>query len=453
MLGVYLNNDMENTTYRNKRKRKPKFSRNNNGNDVTNGSDRSNRPSETNNNNNDQKRPNKPNRSNRPTGKPGNNRRPMRSGSGRKKSTLDPNLLIRKASGAEVKEYVSERIYDDMPISANLKECLHKKGFKRPTEIQDRTLEDLMEGRDMLGIAQTGTGKTGAFLIPIIEKLLNNRRKSYALVVVPTRELATQVEEEFTSMTKGLGMQSAVFIGGTNINRDIQNLRKPNNVIIGTPGRLLDLSSRKVLDFSRFNTLVLDEFDRMLDMGFIHDVKRIIGAMQQRKQTMLFSATLDRTQEALINDILDNPLTVKVSQGDSTGDNIDQDIIKVVNGDDKFKVLLNMVSDEAYDKVLLFEETKHKASRLCKKLNSAGITSDQIHGNKSQNARQNALNSFKQGKIKVLVATDVAARGIDVSDVTHVINYQVPMTFDSYIHRIGRTGRAGKTGKAYTFVD
>ena len=452
MLGVYLNNDMENTTYRNKRKRKPKFSRNNNGDNVTNGSDRSNRPSETN-NNNGQKRPNKPNRSNSPTGKPGNNRRPMRAGSGRKKSTLDPNLLIRKASGAEVKEYVSERIYDDMPISANLKECLHKKGFKRPTEIQDRTLEDLMEGRDMLGIAQTGTGKTGAFLIPIIEKLLHNKRKSYALVVVPTRELATQVEEEFTSMTKGLGMQSAVFIGGTNINRDLQNLRKPNNIIIGTPGRLLDLSSRKVLDFSRFNTLVLDEFDRMLDMGFVHDVKRIIGAMQQRKQTMLFSATLDRTQEALINDILDNPLKVKVSQGDSTGDNIDQDIIKVLNGDDKFKVLLNMVSDEAYDKVLLFEETKHKASRLCKKLNSAGITSDQIHGNKSQNARQKALNSFKQGKIKVLVATDVAARGIDVSDVTHVINYQVPMTFDSYIHRIGRTGRAGKTGKAYTFVD
>ena len=442
---------MENITYRNKRKRKPKFSRNNNGAVVTNSSDRSNRSSE--NNNNGQKRPNKPNRSNRPTGKPGNNRRPMRAGSGRKKSTLDPNLLIRKASGAEVKEYVSERIYDDMPISANLKECLHKKGFKRPTEIQDRTLEDLMEGRDMLGIAQTGTGKTGAFLIPIIEKLLQNKRKSYALVVVPTRELATQVEEEFTSMTKGLGMQSAVFIGGTNINRDIQNLRKPNNIIIGTPGRLLDLSSRKVLDFSRFNTLVLDEFDRMLDMGFIHDVKRIIGAMQQRKQTMLFSATMDRTQEALINNILNNPLTVKVSQGDSTGDNIDQDIIKVINGDDKFKVLLNMVSDEAYEKVLLFEETKHKASRLCKKLNSAGITSDQIHGNKSQNARQRALNSFKQGEIKVLVATDVAARGIDVSDVTHVINYQIPMTFDSYIHRIGRTGRAGKTGKAYTFVD
>ena len=444
---------MENITYRNKRKRKPKFSRNNNGNVATNGSDRSNRPSESNNNNNGQKRPNKPNRSNRPTGKPGNNRRPMRSGSGRKKSTLDPTLLIRKANGKEVKEYISERVYDQMPISPNLKECLHKKGFKRPTEIQDKTLEALMDGRDMLGIAQTGTGKTGAFLIPIIEKLLENKRKSYALVVVPTRELATQVEEEFSSMTKGLGMQSAVFIGGTNINRDLQNLRKPNNIIIGTPGRLLDLSTRKVLDFSRFNTLVLDEFDRMLDMGFVHDVKRIIGEMRQRQQTMLFSATLDRTQESLISGILSNPLTVKVSQGNTTGDNIDQDIIRITNGDDKFKVLLNMVSEQDYEKVLLFEETKHKASRLCKKLNSAGITSDQIHGNKSQNARQRALNSFKQGKIKVLVATDVAARGIDVSDVTHVINYQVPMTFDSYIHRIGRTGRAGKTGKAFTFVD
>ena len=377
----------------------------------------------------------------------------MRSGSGRKKSTLDPTLLIRKANGKEVKEYISERVYDQMPISPNLKECLHKKGFKRPTEIQDKTLEALMAGRDMLGIAQTGTGKTGAFLIPIIEKLLENRRKSYALVVVPTRELATQVEEEFSSMTKGLGMQSAVFIGGTNINRDLQNLRKPNNIIIGTPGRLLDLNTRKVLDFSRFNTLVLDEFDRMLDMGFVHDVKRIIGAMSQRQQTMLFSATLDRTQESLISGILSNPLTVKVSQGNTTGDNIDQDIIRITNGDDKFKVLLNMVSEQDYEKVLLFEETKHKASRLCKKLNSAGITSDQIHGNKSQNARQRALNSFKQGKIKVLVATDVAARGIDVSDVTHVINYQVPMTFDSYIHRIGRTGRAGKTGKAFTFVD
>ena len=378
---------------------------------------------------------------------------PGRNGGGRKKSTLDPSLLVRKATGSAATEYVSERLYDNMPISPNLKECLHKKGFKRPTEIQDKTLESLLEGRDMLGIAQTGTGKTGAFLIPIIEELIENKRGSLALVVVPTRELATQVDDEFRSMTKGLGLESSVFIGGTNINRDIQNLRKKNNIIIGTPGRLLDLGNRNVLDFKRFEVLVLDEFDRMLDMGFVHDVKRIIGNMTHRKQTMLFSATLDRTQEQLIAGILNNPITVKVSQGNTTGENIDQDIVRITNGDDKFKVLLNMVSEESFEKVLLFEETKHKASRICKKLNNSGISSDQIHGNKSQNARQKALNSFKKGNIRVLVATDVAARGIDVSDVTHVINYQVPQTFDSYIHRIGRTGRAGKTGKAYTFVD
>ena len=438
MTSMFNKNEMENTRYKKKFKRKSTS-----GNSASsNSTDRSNRPSRTNNN-----RSNSEHKLNRTSGKPTNNGRPARQGSGRKKSTLDPTLLIKKASGEKSKEYVSERLYDNMPISPNLKECLHQKGFKRPTEIQDKTLEALIDGRDMLGIAQTGTGKTGAFLIPIIEELLNNRQKSFALVVVPTRELATQVEEEFRSMTKNLGLKSSCFIGGTNINRDIQNLRRVNHIIIGTPGRLLDLNTRKVLDLRNFKTLVLDEFDRMLDMGFIHDVKRIINSMEQRKQTMLFSATLDNTQKGLISTILKNPITVKVSQGNSTGDNIDQDIVRITNGDDKFKVLLNMVSGEEYEKVLLFEETKHKASRLCKKLNSSGMASDQIHGNKSQNARQNALNAFKQGKIKVLVATDVAARGIDVSDISHVINYQVPMTFDSYIHRIGRTGRAGKAGK------
>ncbi|MCK5664723.1 MAG: DEAD/DEAH box helicase, partial [Thiotrichaceae bacterium] len=374
---------MENITYKKKRKKKPIFGT---GGNTNNNSDRSNRSNQSGNRNNGVN-PGKSARPIRPTGKQNNNRRPVRQGSGRKKSTLDPSLLIRKATGEEVKDYVSPRAYDDMPISPNLKECLFKKGFKRPTEIQDKTLEALLEGRDMLGIAQTGTGKTGAFLIPIIEKLLANKHKSYALVVVPTRELATQVEEEFRSMTKGLGLNSAVFIGGTNINRDIQNLRRPNNVIIGTPGRLLDLNSRNVLDLKQFKTLVLDEFDRMLDMGFVHDVKRIISAMQQRQQTMLFSATLDKTQRELISSILNNPLTVQVSQGNTTADNIEQDIIRISNGDDKFKVLLNMVTNDTYEKVLLFEETKHKASRLCKKLNSSGILSDQIHGNKSQNAR------------------------------------------------------------------
>lgn len=390
-------------------------------------------------------------RNNKPsTGNRNNNKS---RGGGLKKSTLNPSLLIKKATATAVKVYQSERTIEELPISPNLKECLNSKGFKRPTEIQDRTLEALLEKRDLLGIAQTGTGKTGAFLIPIIEQLLENKQKNYALVMVPTRELAIQVEEEFQSMAKGLGIYSACFIGGTNINKDISTLRRASHVIIGTPGRLLDLANRKNLDFGRFNTLVLDEFDRMLDMGFVHDVKRIMGSMHKRKHTLLFSATLDKTQEKLIGEILKNPITVKVSSGDSTGDHIDQDIVRLSTGEDKFKVLHDMLSDSDFQKVLLFEETKHKANRLCGKLNKVGISSDQIHGNKSQNARQRALSSFKQGKIRVLVATDVAARGIDVSDVTHVINYQVPMTFDSYIHRIGRTGRAGKTGKAFTFVE
>ena len=444
---------MENTTYKRKRRYKPTFGKNNSNN--ANRPDRSNQSNNRNTSNNSD-RPNRPDRSNRTSGIQGNNRRPARSGgTGRKKSTLDPSLLIRKATQTLVKDYRSDRLIDNLPISPNLKECLIKKGFERPTEIQDKTLETLLQGRDLLGIAQTGTGKTGAFLIPIIEQLLEHKKNpfAFALVVVPTRELAIQVEEEFRSMTRGLGLYSACFIGGTNLNKDIQTLRRYSHVIIATPGRLLDLVNRKVLDLRQFNTLVLDEFDRMLDMGFVHDVKRIINGMQQRKHTMLFSATLDKTQQTLIGSILQNPLTVKVSNGNSTGDHIEQDIIRLAAGEDKFKVLHEMIVNKDFQKVLLFEETKHKANRLCIKLNKAGILSDEIHGNKSQNARQRALNAFKQGSIRVLVATDVAARGIDVTDVTHVINYQVPMTFSSYIHRIGRTGRAGKAGKAFTFVD
>lgn len=388
----------------------------------------------------------------RPSGGNRNAGRRPQSRGGRKPSTLNPSLLVKKASNVEVQDYQSDRFIADLPINERLRACLQAKGFERPTEIQDKTLETLLEGRDLLGIAQTGTGKTGAFLIPIIDELMRSPQKPYALIMVPTRELATQVEDEFKSMAKGLGLYSSCHIGGTNINRDLDNLRKRAHVIIGTPGRLLDLANRKALNLNMFNTLVLDEFDRMLDMGFVHDVKKLISGMHQRKHTLLFSATLDKTQESLIGGILTNHATVKVSEGQSTGDHIDQDIVRISSGENKFDVLCGIIANEEYQKVLVFEETKHQVKKLCIQLNKAGFESDDIHGNKSQNARQTALNAFKQGRIRVLVATDVAARGIDVSDVTHVINYQVPQTFDSYIHRIGRTGRAGKTGKALTFV-
>ena len=382
-----------------------------------------------------------------------------RGGTGRRQprkkavSTLDPNLLIKKAVKVEEEEYEPTRTFDDMPLDVNLKVNIFNKGFKFPTKIQDETLEALLAGTDLIGVANTGTGKTGAFLIPIINQLLSNRKASKALIVVPTRELALQVEEEFKSLSYRLGLYAACFIGGTNLGRDIMRLRKRNHIIIGTPGRLMDLVGRDALRMNDITTLVLDEFDRMLDMGFVNDIKRMVKLMTKRNHTMLFSATVDDTQKALINSLLNNPVEVKVSSGKTTNENIDQDIIRVAEGEDKFKMLLDLVSGKEFQKVIVFAETKRMADKVAKKLNQSGVKSDQIHGNKSQNYRQNALSRFKNGQVKILVATDVAARGIDVTDVTHVINYQLPLNFDSYVHRIGRTGRGGKVGKAYTFVD
>lgn len=382
-----------------------------------------------------------------------NNRKPNRQANNRGTSKLDPEMLVRNAMPVEERDYVSERRISDLPVSRELISRLTRKGFERPTEIQDRTIEEGLNGRDILGIAQTGTGKTGAFLIPIINYLLQNpRRYSYSLILVPTRELALQVEEEFKSMTHGLRLFSACFIGGTNINKDLNTLKRPNHVIIGTPGRLLDLYTRRALSFNRFNTLVLDEFDRMLDMGFSKDMDRIIGAMNSRKQTMLFSATIDHSQQKRVENILDNPFMVKVSQGNTSGDHIEQDIIRLKEGEDKFHKLVSMLKQDEFAKVLIFDETKHRVKKLCKQLNNVGINSGEIQGNMSQFARQSALKAFKQGRTRVLVASDVASRGIDVSDISHVINYQLPMSYDTYIHRIGRTGRAGSKGMAYTFV-
>jgi ATP-dependent RNA helicase RhlE len=375
------------------------------------------------------------------------------SGKRKMQSTVDPKLLIKKAVNVDEPVFKATRSYDQMPININLKANLHKKGYKNPTQIQEKTLEHLIAGQDLLGVANTGTGKTGAFLIPIIEQLLNSQQPFKSLVVVPTRELALQVEEEFKTLAQGLGLYAACFIGGTSVGRDLSQLRRLNHVVVGTPGRLIDLYNRGALRFQDFSTLVLDEFDRMLDMGFVNDVKRISKAMVRRKQTMLFSATIDRTQKTLISELLNNPMEIKVNSGTSTSDQIEQDIIRVPQGADKFALLLNLISDKEFEKVLVFAETKRLVDKLSKKLNQSGVRAELIHGNKSQNARNNALDKFKKGNVQVLVATDVAARGIDVSNVTHVVNYQIPMSFDSYVHRIGRTGRAGKRGKAFTFVD
>lgn len=368
-------------------------------------------------------------------------------------STIDTRLFTKKATPLTEVSYTSARYIKDLPVDERIKNNLQSKGYSRPTEIQDKTLESILGGSNLMGIAQTGTGKTGAFLVPIIHQLMGSKPMFQALIVVPTRELAVQVEQEFKTMVKGLPIYSACFIGGTSVNKDIGTLRKPVHFVIGTPGRLTDLARQGALHFGSFTTLVLDEFDRLLDMGFSRDIQFIVKAMKGRKQTILFSATEEKNQRKLIDELLHQPVEVRVSNGKVTGDHIDQEIVRVGAGETKIEVLLKMVRDRSFQKVIVFAETKRGVSNVRKSLHQSGIKVDEIHGNKSQNYRLKALSDFKVGKTQVLVATDVAARGLDISEVTHVINFQPPRDFDSYIHRIGRTGRAGKGGKAFTFIN
>jgi ATP-dependent RNA helicase RhlE len=371
----------------------------------------------------------------------------------KKESTLDPRLFVKKAQPSGQEGFRTEKTFADLGLTAKLLQNILAKGYQTLTNIQEQSIQPLLQGRDMMAISKTGSGKTAAFLIPIIEHALKDPRNYTALVVTPTRELALQIEEEFKSLTLGMQLYSATFIGGTNINSDHQKLQRKLQVIVGTPGRLLDLSDRRELDLRKVNTLVLDEFDRMLDMGFVLDVNKLVNRIGTRDQTLLFSATLEPGQKKLIDGLLSNPLEVKVSGGGSTNENIEQQTIRVPEGQDKFDVLADLFANPELEKVILFTETKRLADRLAKKLVQAGINAGQIHGDKSQNFRNRMIDEFKSGDIRVLVATDVAARGIDVADVSHVINYQLPMTMDAYIHRIGRTGRAGKVGHAITFVN
>lgn len=371
----------------------------------------------------------------------------------KKESTLDAKLLVKKAQPSGQAGFRTETPFTKLNLQPTLLKNLKDKGYESMTNIQEQSIFPLMEGRDLLGISNTGSGKTGAFLIPIIEHAKADQQQFTALIVTPTRELALQIEEEFKTLSKGMNLYSATFIGGTNINSDFKSLNRKLHVIVGTPGRLLDLYDRKLLKLNQVNTLVLDEFDRMLDMGFVHDVKKLVNAMTKRSQTMLFSATLEPTQKALIDGLLDKPVVVKINSGGTTSENVEQETIRVPEGKDKFEMLAGLFKDKTMDRVIIFTETKRLADRLSKKLNETGIKSGLIHGNKSQNFRNKTIEEFKNGTTRVLVATDVAARGIDVADVTHVINYQLPMSMDSYIHRIGRTGRAGKTGRAITFVN
>ena len=365
---------------------------------------------------------------------------------------IDPSRFINKAIVTEVVEvYSPKHTFADFLINDELKASIIAKGYKTPTPIQDGAIPKILEGVDVIGLANTGTGKTAAFLIPLIHKILLNRDEQ-VMVIAPTRELAIQIEQELVQFTKGLKIYSVCCVGGANIVPQIRALRLHNNFVIGTPGRLKDLISTGRIVLSRFNTIVLDEADRMLDMGFVNDMRFIMAGMPKTRQTLFFSATVSPEIERLIQEFLKNPVRISVKSRD-TSKNIDQDVVRVPRGGDKVQILSDLLKKPEFSKVIIFGRTKHGVAKLSDMLVKNGFKSEAIHGNLNHSGRQRALTGFKAGNTQVLVATDVAARGLDISNVSHVINFDLPATYDDYVHRIGRTGRGDKKGTALTFVE
>jgi len=367
-------------------------------------------------------------------------------------STISHSRFICKADPiVESAPYIPKNKFSDFKINSVLKNNIIKKGYVNPTPIQDVAIPFVLDNRDVVGIANTGTGKTAAFLIPILDKIINNPREK-VLVIVPTRELALQINQELMEFKGDLRIYSVCCVGGMGISNQIYGLRRSHNVVIGTPGRLRDLVDRRVLVLPEFRTIVLDEADRMLDMGFVNDMRFIMSKMASNRQTLLFSATITSEIDKLIKEFLNNPESISVKTGD-TARNVEQNIIRVPHGADKVDTLHNLLSKKEFSKVLIFGRTKHGVEKLCQILIKNGFKAESIHGDKNQGRRQSALKAFRDNHSQILVATDVAARGLDIPNVTHVINFEVPATYEDYVHRIGRTGRGNKVGIALTFVN
>ena len=372
-------------------------------------------------------------------------------GSGRKMPTFDPTEFIKKApqKAETVEKYVAKNTFKTFGLDNMLVKTIVALKMTIPTPIQDQIIPHILKNKDVIALAETGTGKTAAFLIPLIEKTIKNMNHR-TLILVPTRELAVQVTREIFLLTKNLNMHSVMCVGGMDIRPQIKKLSRAHQFVIATPGRALDLIKKRFILAEKFNTVVLDEADRMLDMGFITDMRKILEKTPETRETLLFSATMNQASEKLADDFLKNPVTVSVKKTDVT-QNIEQTIVHYQNNN-KFDTLLDLLKDKDFKRVLVFGSRKHSAQKLAEQLNDNKIPTESIHGNKSHNHRQRALQNFKDGTHKVIVATDVVARGIHVNNISHVINYDLPNTVDDYIHRIGRTGRAGQKGKAITFI-
>lgn len=368
----------------------------------------------------------------------------------KKSSNIHPLMFVKKASENTQAPYVAINSISDLPLNKVLKSNVLARGYTKLTAIQDKAILPIIEGKDLVGIANTGTGKTAAFLLPLINKVIN-RSCEKVLIVTPTRELAAQIQDEFRIFSSNTKVYSTLCIGGSSLENQARRLSKQPSFVVGTPGRIKDLQKRRLLKLDQFTNVVLDEVDRMLDMGFIHDIKHIISFLPKNRQSLFFSATLPQTTKAIMQDFLTNPVTVSVVT-DTTPQNVDQNIVST-RGKDKLEILHDLLIKEEFKKVLVFGRTKWGVNKLEISLIQRGFKAAAIHGNKSQGQRIKALNMLKTDQIQVLLATDVASRGLDIKNITHVINFDLPETYDDYIHRIGRTGRAGKKGVALTFVD
>ena len=364
----------------------------------------------------------------------------------------DVNLFIKKASETSPSEsYTPHNSFNDFNLVQPLHQNISKKGYTHPTPIQDKAIQPILDGRDLIGIANTGTGKTAAFLIPLLEKIYRNRNEK-VLIVTPTRELAGQINDEFREFAFGMRIFSALIIGGASSRKQVFDLRRNPNVVIGTPGRLKDLIEQKQLRLTDFRNIVLDEVDLMVDIGFINDIKFFVSLLPTPRQSLFFSATVPSKVQEILRDFVKDPVTVSVQQ-QPTSENVDQDIVRVVDRTKKVDQLHDLLNQDEFNKVMIFGRTKHGIEKLNKQLTERGFNVGAIHGNRTQGQRQRILQSFKQNNIQILLATDVASRGLDIDNVSHVINYDLPGTYEDYIHRIGRNGRADKKGIALTFVE
>ncbi len=367
-----------------------------------------------------------------------------------KKEYIHPSKFIQVAKPKNEEVYIPEYKFADFAIADIIKKNLQSMGFESPSPIQDQTIQIGLAAKHIVGIANTGTGKTAAFAIPVLQRLISEPN-SKAVIIAPTRELAEQIEQQCREIGKGSGLSGALLIGGTSMGRQLNDLRHNPRVIVGTPGRVKDHLERRSLDLNDCNIVVLDEVDRMLDMGFVHDITHILSHASQDRQSFYFSATLDARVRSIIERFSERATHISVKSG-ATSDNVEQNIVEH-KLHEKIDKLHDILIHNSTTKTIIFDDTHRTVEKLSKELAERGFSADAIHGGKSQSQRQRVLKKFKNNEVTVLVATDVAARGLDVSDISHVINYSLPQSYDDYVHRIGRTGRAGKIGHALTFVE